>query len=214
MTANPSAPLPPPDAKVTGDQAQPSWRGRQANHPGADAPEWAAWSWTAGRRDGRGGVSWLGVLLVLLGIALLVNQVNRSIDIGSMFLLALGLAFAAAWLIGGWRSATVPALVLIALGVIGLATGLGYVTGPGWTSLALGIALLGAWLIGPLQKVRRGWAMWIGLILTVYGFARVSPVLFPSLPDMPWLWPVVLIAIGVALLMRRRMDDPQAFRRR
>jgi hypothetical protein len=56
--------------------------------------------------------------------------------------------------------------------------------------------------------------MWIGLILTVYGFARVSPVLFPSLPDMPWLWPVVLIAIGVALLMRRRMDDPQAFRRR
>lgn len=229
MTANQSAPLP-PDARGSADQArpvgpadpppshpdqaQPTWRGRQANHPGMDAPEWAAWSWTAGRHDGRRGVSWLGVLLVLLGAALLVNQVNRSIDIGSMFLLALGLAFGAAWLIGGWRSATVPALILSALGVIGLANGVGYVTGPGWTSLALGIALLIAWLIGPLQKVRRSWAMWMGLILTLYGFVRVSPVLFPNLPDTPWLWPLVLIAIGVALLMRRRMDDPQTFRRR
>lgn len=194
------------------DQATPGsrWGTHRAD---ADGPEWAVWSWAGGRRDGQGSVSWLGVLLVLLGVALFVNQVNRSIDIGSMFLLALGLAFLSAWLIGGWRSATVPALVLAALGVAGLATGLGYFSGPGWTSLALGVAFLIAWAIGPLQKRRRTWALWIGLILSIYGFARVSPLLLPGLPDLPWLWPLVLVVIGVALLLRRRVQERGTARR-
>jgi hypothetical protein len=172
-----------------------------------DGPEWAMWSWMGGRRGGQHGVSWLGVLLVLLGVAILINQLNRAIDIGSMLLLALGVAFGAAWLIGGWRSATVPALVLTALGIVGLATGLGYVSGPGWTSLALGVALLLAWAVAPAQRTRRSWALWIGLILGIYGFARVSPSLLPGVPDLPWLWPVVLIGIGVLLLLRRRLDE-------
>src|SRR5262249_15472204 len=75
-------------------------------------PEWRVWSWdsTTGQRAG---VSWLGVLLVVIGIALFINQVNRSIGLGSLFLLGLGIAFGAAWLIGGWKGATVPSLLLL-----------------------------------------------------------------------------------------------------
>jgi hypothetical protein len=177
---------------------------------GREAPEWTVWSWTGGRRDGQTGVSWLGVLLVLLGVAFLINQVNRQISFTSMFLLALGLAFGAAWLVGGWRSATVPALVLLALGISRLASDLNVVTGSGWTPLALGIAFLIAWAVSPFQKTRRNWALWFGLILGIYGFAQVSSVLVPGLPDLPWLWPAVLIGIGVLLLFRRRMDDRRA----
>jgi hypothetical protein len=172
-----------------------------------EAPEWTVWSWAGGRRDGRGGVSWLGVLLVLLGVAFLINQVNREISFTSMFLMALGLAFAAAWIVGGWRSATVPALVLLALGISRLAFDLDLVVGSGWTPLALGIAFLIAWAVSPFQRKRRDWALWVGLILGIYGFAQVSSVLVPGVPDLPWLWPVVLIVIGVLLLFRRRMDE-------
>lgn len=189
------------------------WGGDDATDAEPNNPDWGVWSWAGGRRAGQPGVSWLGILLVLLGAALFINQVNHAIDVGSLVLLALGMAFGAAWLVGGWRGATVPALVLIALGITGLASGLGYLTGSGWSSLALGIAFLIAWAVGPLQKRQRSWAMWVGLILGVYGFARVSPQLMPDLPDMPWLWPLVLVGIGVALLMRRRIDDRRTIRR-
>jgi hypothetical protein len=183
------------------------WGGDDATDADPNNPDWGVWSRTGGHVDGQPGVSWLGVLLVLLGAALFINQVNRAIDVGSLVVLALGIAFGAAWLIGGWRSATVPALVLVAMGLAGLASGLGYVRGPGWSWLAVGIAFLIGWAVGPFQKRHRAWAMWVGLILGVYGFAEVSPQLVPDLPDMPWLWPLVLVGIGVVLLMRRRLDD-------
>lgn len=161
-------------------------------------------SWASIQRDGQGRVSWLGVLLVLVGAALFINQLNRSIDVGSVVLLALGVACAAGWLIRGYTSATVPALALTALGIAGLGNGLGYLEGPGWAPLAVGGALVVAWALGPLQKRSRPWALWLGLILGVYGLARVSSVLLPGVPDLPWLGPAVLIGIGVALLVRRR----------
>jgi hypothetical protein len=198
---------------LTGASGGGRWSGDDASGADSRNHDWGVWSWAGGNAEGRGGVSWLGLFLVLIGVALFVNQLNRSIDVGSRSVLALGLAFGAAWLIGGWRSATVPALVLVALGVAGLAGSLGYVNGPGWTSLALGIAFVAAWVIGYAQRRRRMWALWIGLILGIYGILRVSPQLLPGLPDTPWLWPIVLIVIGVLLLMRRRMDDRGTGRR-
>lgn len=175
-----------------------SWTARPV--AGEQGPEWSAWTWTSG---GRRGVSWLGVLLVLLGVALLIQQVNPAISFTSLFLLALGLAFGAAWIFGGLRGATVPALVLLALALARLVTELGYVTGDGWTPLFLGVALLIAWLAGLIQHARREWALWLGLILGVYGLAQVWSVI-PGLPDLSLLWPVALIVLGLVLLLRRR----------
>lgn len=169
----------------------------------ASQPEWRVWSWEATRRPGTRGVSWLGVLLVVIGICLFINQLNRSIDLGSLFLVGFGIAFGAAWLIGGSRGATVPCLVLLALGIQGLLSSTGELHGPGWSAVAIAIALLLAWAIGLAQHRRRTWALWVGAFAGLYGLARVSTDLLPGLPDIGWLAAVALIVLGLALLLRR-----------
>ena len=176
--------------------------GRWYQHPTDENPEWAAWSWTSG--GGRRGVSWLGILLVLLGVALFIKQVNPAISFTSLFLLALGLAFGAAWIVGGWRGATVPAAILLALAAARLGGELQLLTGDGWTPLFLGTGLLIAWAVGLMQGVRREWALWIGLVLALYGLAQVWAFV-PGLPNLGWIWPIALIVLGIILLLRRRM---------
>jgi hypothetical protein len=61
--------------------------------PGS-GPEFRVWTWeyTGGRRLG---ISWLGVLLVVVGIGIFINQVNPAVDLGSLFL--LGSALPSRW---------------------------------------------------------------------------------------------------------------------
>jgi len=172
-----------------------SWTAR--NVGAGDAPEWQAWTWTSGRR----GFSWLGILLVILGVALVIQQMLPGVSFTSLFLAALAVAFGAAWLVGGWQGATLPTLVLGAWGGARMAAELGYVTGDGWTPLAVGLALIAGWALGMLQHVRRQWALWVGLAMTVFGGAALTDVL-PGGWDV--LWPVVLIGLGVLLIARRR----------
>ena len=191
---------PSPGGSGTGDARGggfPAWSSRGRDAP--DGPEWTAWSWTSGRRGG----SWLGILLVLFGVGLLVQQVNPGISLSSLILLALGLAFAAAWIVGGRRSATVPALLLLALAAAQLLVDTGTLRGSGWTPLILGATLVLAWAIGLAQRVRREWALWIGLLFAAYGLASVWAQ-FPTLPNWAWIWPLLLILAGVLLLFRRR----------
>jgi hypothetical protein len=112
-----------------------------------------------------------------------------------------------AWLIGGWNGATVPALGLLALGVQGLLSDVGELRGPGWSAVALAIALLLAWLIGFAQHQRRTWALWVGVVLGLYGVARVSTDLYPGIPDVGWPAALVLIVLGIVLMLRRRTDS-------
>ena len=149
----------------------------------------------------------MGVILVVIGIALFINQVNPAVDLGSIFLVGFGIAFAMAWLIGHWNGATVPALVLLALGIQGLLSDVGELHGPGWSAVAIAIALLLAWLIGFAQHRRRRWALWVGVILGLYGASRVSNELYPSVPDVGWVAAAAVIVLGVVLLVRRRTES-------
>ncbi|MEO7117842.1 MAG: hypothetical protein ABIZ34_02595, partial [Candidatus Limnocylindrales bacterium] len=125
-----------------------------------------------------------------------------------MLLLALGLAFLAAWALGGAKWAFLWAALLLALAAGRLIRELGYVAedADGWTALFLGIALLSSWVVGMAQGVRRGWALWIGAIMTVIGAAQVSDRI-PGLPDLGWLWPAAIVVLGVALLIRARLAE-------
>jgi hypothetical protein len=172
-----------------------TWSSRSVG--GDDGPEWQAWSWAAGRR----GFSWLGVLLVLLGVGLLIKQFVPEVSFTSLLLVAIAVAFAAAWLIGGWNGATIPALALGAWATARLAVELGYLTGDGWTPLLVGAALLLAWALGSVQHVRREWALWVGLALGIFGLAQVSDAL-PGGWDL--VWPLLLVGLGVVLIARRR----------
>ncbi len=166
---------------------------------GQDGPEWTAWTWTNRHRGGW----WMGILLMLLGIWLLIEQVAPDLNFGTLFLLAVGLGFAAAWIVGGVKGATMPALLVIAYALAGLVVELHVAQAGGWTPLFLGVALVVAWVVGIEQHVNRTWALWVGLVLGAYGLTEVSAQ-FPALPNVTLFWPLLLIVVGVLLLFRRR----------
>lgn len=172
-----------------------SWKARSVDSD--SGPEWQAWTWTSGRR----GFSWIGALLVVLGVVLIIGQLLPGVSFTSLLLVALAVAFAAAWLIGGWTGGTLPTLALGGWGGARLASELGWVSGEGWTPLIVGLALIVAWALGSIQKVRREWALWVGLALAVFGAAGLSDI-FPGGWDV--LWPMLLIGLGILLIARRR----------
>jgi hypothetical protein len=178
-----------------------SWSARAVGGDGG--PEWHTFEWTSTR----GGWSWLGILLVLLGVALVIQQLLPGVSFTSLLLTGLGVAFLAAWLLRGWRGATVPALVLLAWGGSRLVVELGHLAGDGWTPLAVGVALIVAWGLGSIQQVRREWALWLGAAMVVFGLAQVGDLL-PGGWDL--LWPLALMGLGVVLILRRR-PGPRAW---
>lgn len=184
-------------------ETEPGLGSRRAR-PVGDGPEWAAWSWSGGGRR----FSWLGVFLVLVGGWLLVQVVQPRISLTSLLLVTLGLAFGAAWLVGGVRGAFVPAAIVLALAASRLGTEVGALVGDGYAALFLGAALVLAWIVGRIQHVRRDWALWLGAILLLIGFAQVSDRI-PGLPDLGLLAPALIILAGGALLLRSRLRSIQ-----
>ncbi len=153
---------------------------------------------------------WLGVILVLLGVGLLIRQLAPSISILGLILLAVGLAFAAAWLLGRARWARVPALLLLALAAARLLGDLGLLPGEGWTPLLLGAALVAIWLLRGRRRRGQDWTLWLGVILALVGLTQVTDQL-PGVPDLSPVWPVVLVAAGAVLIaieVRRRRPTP------
>jgi hypothetical protein len=170
------------------------WRRHWDGAEGAEPADASGWPWGTGRP-----FPWLGVVLVLLGVGLLVRELLPAITVLGLVLLALGLAFAAAWLLRGARWAMVPALLLLALAAARLLGDLGLLRGEGWTPLLLGASLLAIWLLGRRGKAGHNWALWLGVILVLVGLTQVSDEL-PGVPDLSPAWPVVLIAAGAVLI--------------
>ncbi len=152
-------------------------------------------------QEATGRFPWVGVLLVLLGVALLVRQLAPAISFGDLLLLALGLAFAGAWLVAHQRWALVPAILLLALALPRLLRDVGVIGGDGWTPLFLGAALLLVWAIGRAQqRAGHGWALWLGGLFVVVGLFQLSDRI-PGIPDLGALWPLIIIGAGLALIV-------------
>lgn len=165
-------------------------------------PEWADW-----RRSPEGGRSFplLGIFLVLIGVALLIQHFQPAISLTSLVVLALGLALGAVWLLGGVRGAFVPAAFLLALALARLVVELRLVNGEGWTALFLGFGLLAIWGVSRWQRAKRSWALWLGLILVLIGLAQIS-LRAAGFRELGLIWPALIILIGGALLLRSRMS--------
>lgn len=166
-------------------------------------PEWKTWTWEF-RGSRRREVSWFGVLLVVTGVALLINQVNPAVTLVSLLLLGLGVALAIAWLFGGWKGGTAPALVFLALGIQGVLSDIGELTGDGWTSIAMAIGLVLAWLIGLYQGRQRTWALVVGVVLGLFGLSRLRTDAFAGIPALSAIAAALLVVAGIYLLIRPR----------
>lgn len=180
-------------------ETEPGWRSRNARAVGRE-PDWVAWRWFSG--GGRS--AWLvGVLLVLLGLGLLIQQIQPAVSLSSLLLLALGIALGGVWLVGGVRGAFVPAALLLSLALARLVVELSIVSGGGWTALFLGLGLGAIWAVGRWQRANREWALWLGVILVLIGLAQIA-VRAVGFQDLGLLWPALIILVGGALLLRSR----------
>ena len=191
----------PADPRTPSDEHQPapSWRHRyQAD---AGGPEWRAWTWASTGHP----VPWFGVLILVLGVGLLVEQLIPELSFGSLIILTLGGALAVAWLAGRSTAATVPALVLIAWGLSRIGSELGYLSGEGWSLLFVGVALIVAWGVGRAQGIARDWALWVGIIIGLIGLADAADTL-PFALDAAVIIPLALIGLGLWLIWRRRFS--------
>jgi hypothetical protein len=170
----------------------------------AEGPEWSGWTWSSRGRS----FPWLGILLVLIGVALLVEFLVPAISFTTLLLLAIALAFLAGWVLGGSRVAMVPGLLILALGVAELIEDMA-VLGPagadvnGLWSVSLAIAFLAIWAIDFANKRRSRWPLWGAAIFGLIGFIQMSSR-FTGLPDFGIFWPILIIGAGVVLLLGAR----------
>ena len=188
---------PPPDQGSTGSASQGA-PGGAAPPPGQPYARVYRWSSSASS------FPWFAVLLLVLGVALLIEILIPDLSFGSLIILAAGIAFAVAWLWGHIVGATVPALVLIAWGLASVGRDFEILTGDGWNTLFIGLAFLIAWGLGRFQRVRREYALWVGLILTIIGAADTSDSL-PFDVSFAALIPLVMIGIGGYLVWQSRI---------
>ena len=144
---------------------------------------------------------WLGVLLILLGVALFARELAPSLSGTGLLLAAIGISFAAAWALGGARWAIGPAIVLLAVAAARLLQDAAVLPGEGWTALALAGAVALLWL--PTRRAgrrRRDWMLWLSAILGLIGLVQLSAQL-PGAPDFSGAWPLVLVGGGVLLVV-------------
>ena len=176
--------------------------------PGPRSPEAGAdghvWYRGYGWWDGHRGFPWLGLLLVALGAALVIEEVDARIDASHSLALFAGLVFSAAFALGwsGW--AGLPAALLTGWGLTRVLQDLGYIAGSGWTALLVGAAFLAVYLIALTRHAgRHGWALWVGLALVLLGAAQIALREIPGLPPLDaYVLPAILIVLGAFLVIR------------
>lgn len=194
----PPGSTPPPSQGPPGGSYQPGGSGSYGPPPGQ--PYVRVYRWTS---QG-GSFPWFAVLLLVLGVGLLIEILIPDLSFGSLFILAAGLAFGAAWLWGRVVGATMPALVLTAWGLASVGRDFDVLTGDGWNTLFIGLAFLLGWVLARFQGVRREYALWIGVVLGVLGLADTSD----SLPfDLSFavVIPLVMIGLGIYLVWSSRV---------
>jgi len=138
--------------------------------------DWAQPAWTTSR-----GVRfpWLGILLVLVGIALLIQAAvpANTVSTGTVLLIAIGVALVAGWVFGGSWFAAVPGLLLLALGAAGLIRELNVYDGPGLTAISLAVAFLVIWIIGLWRDRRSRWPLVAAAVVLALYLAFVAGLL-------------------------------------
>jgi hypothetical protein len=153
------------------------------------------------RRESRDAIVW-GVLLVAIGGGAFALQFFP--DVGSVVVLAIGLALLVVFAFLRRYAALVPGAIMTGLGAGIFAADIGLFRGVdtgGVIVTGLGMGFITIWVVSSLTNVEghHPWPLVPGTILTTVGVALVLGGVFEELI---LLWPLILVGLGVIILAR------------
>ena len=170
--------------------------GRPPGRP-ADA---RVYSWEWGPDGGRQpGLPWIGIFLLVFGALLLIQQlVPNARGLGSLFVLAIGIAFLVKWALDRGTGSLYAGAIITALGVPGLVEAALAREVDGLGTVALGLAFLFIAAVRAATRGGTGWQAWFGGLLLIVGLAGMITPDFGGL-----LVPALLVIVGVLLIVPR-----------
>jgi hypothetical protein len=173
----------------------PGETGRGGN-PGDPALRFYRWEWGPDEAR-RPGLPWIGIFLLVFGALLLIQQLNPEFrSVGSVIVLAIGLAFVVQWAIGRGTGSLYAGAIITALAVPGLLNSAG-IEASGLTTFSLGVAFLFIAAVRAVSGGGIGWQAWFGGLLALVGAASIAGASYAAL-----LLPILLVGLGILLILR------------
>lgn len=189
-----------PDPNVT--RLGPDSGGRA---PGESRMEIYSWEWGPGSAK-RPGLPWIGIFLLVFGVLLVLQQVYPEFEaIGSVFFLAVGLAFLIKWAIDRGTGSLYGGALITALAAPGVINAAGF-DADGLGTFCFGIAFLFIAAVRATGGGGLGWQAVFGGLLVLLGGANM---LTPEIGGL--LLPILLIGLGAVLVFGgERVGGPRA----
>ena len=181
------------------DQQEPVTRlGPDSGGRAPGDPQIRVYHWDWGPDDARRpGLPWIGIFLLVFGGLLLLQQLFPQFEaLGSVLVLAIGLAFLVKWLVDRGTGSLYAGAIITALAVPGLLNAAGVVA-DGLSTFSFGCAFLFIALVRAASGGGVGWQFWFGGLLALVGGANIAGASFAGL-----LLPIILLALGAFLLLR------------
>jgi hypothetical protein len=179
------------------DHEQPVTRlGPDSGGRGPGEPKVHVYSWEWGADDAhRPGLPWIGIFLLVFGGLLLLQQVFPQFEaLGSVVVLAVGLAFLVKWAVDRGAGSLYAGSIITALAVPGLLNAAG-IEANGLTTFSLGVAFLFIALVRIATGGGLGWQAWFGGLLAVIGGAQIA-----NAPLGGYILPLILVVLGILLI--------------
>jgi hypothetical protein len=154
------------------------------------------WEWGTDDQH-RPGLPWIGIFLLVFGGLLLLQQLFPQFQaVGSVIVLAIGLAFLVKWAVDRGAGSLYAGAIITALALPGLLNAAG-IEANGLMTFFLGVAFLFIAAVRLATGGGLGWQLWFGGLLAVIGGAQIA-----NAPLGGYILPVILVALGLLLIVR------------
>jgi len=155
-----------------------------------------AWEWGPDESR-RPGLPWIGIFLLVFGGLLLLQQLFPDLKaLGSVVVLAVGLAFLVRWAFDRGTGSLYAGSIITALALPGLLNAAG-VEANGLSTFFLGVAFLFIAVVRAVSGGGIGWQLWFGGLLALVGGVSIADGSLGGL-----ILPALLIALGGVILLR------------
>ena len=153
-----------------------------------------SWEWGPDQAR-RPGLPWIGIFLVVFGGLLLLQQLYpEAQSLGSLLVLAVGIAFLVRWVLTRGTGSLYAGAIITALAVPAALTNAGF-GHEGLGTLSLGAAFLFIAVVRATSGGGVGWQAWFGGLLAIIGGVNL---LQPEVGGL--IVPVALVVLGLLLV--------------